>query len=68
MEQGADQEILKRAPLCGKLHYTTTKQKQKQKQKQKPFISLFLSLSLSLRTGRNVEPRLCPDFRWGGGV
>jgi hypothetical protein len=26
MEKGSDQENLKRAPLCGKLHYTTTKQ------------------------------------------
>ena len=36
MEKGADQENLKRAPLCGKLHYTTTKQE-----------PLCLSLSLS---------------------
>jgi hypothetical protein len=41
MEKGADQENLKRAPLCGKLHYTTTK--------QEPLclsLSFFLSLSL----------------------
>jgi hypothetical protein len=56
MEKGADQENLKRAPLCGKLHYTTTT-------KQEPLcLSLFLSLSVSLRTGRDVEPRLRPDY------
>jgi hypothetical protein len=37
MEKGADQENLKRPPLCGKLHDTTTKQE-----------PLCLSLSLSL--------------------
>jgi hypothetical protein len=39
MEKGADQENLKRAPLCGKLHNTTTKQEP---------LCLFISLSLSL--------------------